>query len=84
MLTLNYHQDPAHGWVEVEPWMLDMVNMPRSSVTRYSYKHGDKLYLEEDCDFSTFADHAAKAGVEFNLRGIYYCGDAPMRFMDRV
>lgn len=50
----TFFSDPGHGWLKVNISDLPMVGLKLSDVTRYSYQHGDNLYLEEDCDAFRF------------------------------
>ncbi len=54
--TFTFHSDPGHGWLEVSPSDLSGVGLKLSDITPYSYKNhaGTRLFLEEDCDVSTF------------------------------
>jgi hypothetical protein len=36
-------------------------------ITPYSYQRGEDVFLEEDCDLSTFADAMEKAGRPFKM-----------------
>ena len=63
-LTLNYHQDAAHGWLEVPHGYVQSLAIP---VSGYSYMRGNDLYLEEDCDMSRFMAAAMAAGWLVNL-----------------
>ncbi len=38
MRTLNYHQDPGHGWLEVTASDLIDVSLRGEDFTRYSYR----------------------------------------------
>lgn len=54
--TFTLHSDPGHGWLEVSPSDLKEVGLKLADITPYSYKNrrGSRLFLEEDCDLSTF------------------------------
>lgn len=45
--------DAGHGWVEVPRSELVELGII-GKISKYSYQRGDKVYLEEDCDASTF------------------------------
>ena len=47
------HTDPGHGWLEVDRAELVALGI-LGDISPYSYQRGDKVYLEEDCDFSRF------------------------------
>jgi len=48
-LSLIFHTDPAHGWLEVNREDLDLLNIAHK-ISRYSYQKTDRVFLEEDCD----------------------------------
>lgn len=54
MTTFTFHSDPGHGWLEVSLAELARVGLAPSDFSAYSYQHRDKVYLEEDCDATTF------------------------------
>jgi hypothetical protein len=83
ILNVKYHQDPAHGWIEVDLMLMAEVGMKASDVSAYSYVNGTKFYLEEDCDAGKFMKLAEAAGYQVKLHDIHYAGDAPMRSMNR-
>ena len=54
------YEDPGHGWVKVSLFLLRKLNIA-DKITSCSYQRGDYVYLEEDCDFSTFYDAMSRA-----------------------
>jgi hypothetical protein len=52
-MKLDYIQDPGHGWIKVSRKLLQQLGIEHK-ITHYSYQRGDYVYLEEDCDASTF------------------------------
>lgn len=56
-----FHFDPGHGWLEVKKSELVRLGIA-DKITSYSYMRGDKVYLEEDCDYSTFLRAKEAAG----------------------
>ena len=69
MLTLTFYSDPGHGWLEVDRDLLVNLGIDEE-ITPYSYQRGEKVYLEEDCDFSTFAQAMKASGREFKVMTI--------------
>ncbi len=53
-MTLTYHTDPGHGWLEVTQADLTDVGLSYIDFSSCSYTDGKRLYLEEDCDMSKF------------------------------
>jgi len=63
-----FHSDDGHGWLAVTTDQLDDVGVPLSSISPYSYRKGNTLYLEEDCDAGVFIDAwTAKYQTQFIL-----------------
>lgn len=65
-MKLNFYSDPGHGWLAVKrsilaDWGLD------NAITGYSYQRGGTVYLEEDCDCSTFLAAARARGIELSI-----------------
>jgi hypothetical protein len=54
--SFRFYYDPGHGWLEVSLADMAEVGLPLSAISRYSYRKGDVLYLEEDCDCGKFVD----------------------------
>ena len=48
-----FHQDPGHGWVEVPMAELRLLGIA-GKITPYSYRIGNRAFLEEDCDAGTW------------------------------
>ena len=78
MQTYVYHEDPAHGWLEVPTAQVRALNV---KVTTYSYKSGDgqTMYLEEDLDMSRFLFAMDAAGQPYELTPRYHHGLAFIR-----
>jgi hypothetical protein len=47
--------DPGHGWLRVPYSELERLDIA-DKITRYSYQKGNNVFLEEDCDLSTFME----------------------------
>jgi len=50
----NFYNDPGHGWLEVTTAQVAAVGLKVSDFSRSSYRRGNTLYLEEDCDAGRF------------------------------
>lgn len=48
------HTDPGHGWLEVTTSQLKTIGLTINDFSSYSYRSGDNVYLEEDCDAGKF------------------------------
>ena len=66
-MKLDFISDPGHGWLKVPHRLLAELNIA-DRITTYSYSRGDYAYLEEDCDYSTFAAAMQAAGKTFAIR----------------
>lgn len=49
----HFYSDPGHGWLAVKRELLHRLGIAHL-ISTYSYQRGKTVYLEEDCDFSTF------------------------------
>ena len=52
-MKFDFYEDPGHGWLKVKKSLIKELGI-QDNITPYSYIRGDYVYLEEDCDFSTF------------------------------
>ena len=83
-----FHEDPGHGWLEVDRHELArFVDLSEVSYFSYqndfSYQNGGKVYLEEDCDAPLFLKALKDSGVEYELvEKVYPTHDAPLRNFD--
>ena len=85
MVKLNYHQDPGHGWLEVEQNDLDDVGLSYIDFTSCSYANVDVLYLEEDCDMSLFIRaYKTKHGEGPELEEVLYNDECFIRSLPRL
>ncbi len=62
-ITITKHTDPGHGWYAVKRALLAQLGII-GQITPYSYvsRAGTTVYLEEDCDATTFFNAAKAAG----------------------
>jgi hypothetical protein len=66
-LTLNYYQDPGHGWVKVKLSLLQRLGIAEQ-ISTYSYMRKDNVYLEEDCDLGRLYNALDNAGITLKLK----------------
>jgi hypothetical protein len=78
MMTLDYVQDPGHGWIGADINQLRQYGLT-DKVSRYSYQDGDLVWLEEDCDAPLFVAALNRAGVQFRIVETHTRGDAWIR-----
>lgn len=83
--TSTYFTDPGHGWLSVKRDELVRLKI-LDKITAYSYQKGDTVYLEEDCDMSTYAKaKEAIDGVKWKdlkMREEHTDEDSPIRDYD--
>jgi hypothetical protein len=77
-----YYQDPGHGWVAVKREYLKQLGI-EDKITPYSYQRGGTVYLEEDCDMTTFHNAAKAAGWEVNYLPRHTDRNSPIRSYER-
>ena len=78
---LTFHADPAHGWLEVPATDIHALHI---IPTHYSYIHGDKAFLEEDCDANAYLERAKSAGWMINITEKYTDTDSVIRTYPRI
>jgi hypothetical protein len=81
-ITIKFYSDDGHGWAAVKRKMLDELGI-MDKITPYSYQKGATVYLEEDCDFSSFMDAIRATGITVNIKEIIHDGRRPIRSYDR-
>jgi len=81
-LTLNYYQDPGHGWVRVSVGLLHGLKIA-GDISPYSYRREDYAYLEEDCDLSHLLTAAQAAGITIKLKQFHTNKQSKIRAYDQ-
>lgn len=66
-LTINYYQDPAHGWARVSIGLLHGLKIA-GDISPWSYRRNDYAYLEEDSDLARLMAACEAAGITVKLR----------------
>ena len=85
MKTYTFHQDPGHGWLEVPVTDLQELGLSIGDFTKYSYRRGENVYLEEDLDAGVFVNaYEAMHGQEVKYRSQYTDYDSPIRSYARL
>lgn len=84
MKTKKYHaySDSGHGWVKVnfkELIKLDIVD----KISAYSYTRGEWVYLEEDCDLTTFVEALKEKDIKPYWIGHYSNKQSKIRSYSR-
>ena len=78
LLRFAFYADPGHGWLEVPRELLHSLGIA-DKITRYSYQRMSKVFLEEDCDFATFAQAMKAQGLSFDVVETHTNGDSFVR-----
>jgi hypothetical protein len=66
-MTLDYYQDPGHGWVKIKLDKLKQLGIMQD-ISYFSYTRKEYAYLEEDCDLNKLYLACDKQGIELKLR----------------
>ena len=82
MLTVDYVQDPGHGWIAADLTRLQSLGIA-DAVSQYSYRDGDTCWLEEDCDGPRYLRALSAAGIQYRLVSTHTPGDAWIRRLPR-
>jgi len=53
-MKFTFYFDAGHAWLAVSEAQAASVGLTEGDFSAYSYREGDMLYLEEDCDALTF------------------------------
>ena len=64
-MTYTIHTDPGHGWLETTIEEIERLNI-HNQISTYSYRKGDTVFLEEDCDLTTFVRAKESVNEAFN------------------
>jgi hypothetical protein len=88
-ITLNFHHDAGHGWLEVpKHWVDDLCRKGFNPLSRFSYYsrlHGC-YYLEEDLDAPRFESLAKEhlGVIVGSIKEINDGSQSPIRRMERA
>ncbi len=53
-MPYTFHTDPGHGWLEVPIKDCARIGLSLDNFSKHSYRDGNTLFLEEDCDMAVF------------------------------
>jgi hypothetical protein len=81
-MSYVFHTDPSHGWLEVDKDELSLFNIA-DKISSYSYKLGNKVFLEEDCDAGLFINALENKGIKFTYTTINSNTDSIVRTYKR-
>lgn len=81
-ITLKFHSDPAHGWLEVSKSLAKLhLREKYVQISFCSYMRGNLLYLEEDCDAPLLLEALKNDGIEVKFDELQ-TDDSPIRGFD--
>lgn len=66
-MTLNYYQDPGHGWVRIGLQTLVDLGI-HDKISSYSYVRLNHAYLEEDDDLYTLLKTCKDKGISIKFK----------------
>lgn len=81
-LTLNYYQDPSHGWVKIKRDKL-IVLCIEHLISSYSYQRDDYVYLEEDNDLARLFKACDELQIQVKLKDYHTNKSSKIRAYDR-
>jgi hypothetical protein len=81
-LTLNYYQDPSHGWVKIKRDKL-IVLWIEHLISSYSYQLKDNVYLEEDNDLARLYKACDELQIKVKLKEYHTNKSSKIRSYDR-
>ena len=68
-INIAFFSDPGHGWARVPKAKLVKLGIA-DKITSFSYQRGINVFLEEDCDLTTYVNALkAKGYTEFKFVG---------------
>ena len=80
-----FHADPSHAWLEVNQNDIRHIGLKESDFSRYSYYHGNKLFLEEDQDAGVFIKaYKIKHGKDPIIKERYQDAESVIRSYGRL
>lgn len=79
-ILIKIHEDPGHRWGEVSMQLVRELGI-EEKISRYSYRNGDAVYLEEDVDLAELCVALDKAERKFQF--VLVPGEAAVRSYPR-
>lgn len=80
--TYIWHSDGGHAWLAVKKQELIDLGI-ETKISPYSYRKGNTIYLEEDCDATVFCDTMEKQGFTLEFTEKDHGDYAPLRGYSR-
>lgn len=82
--VFKFYSDAGHGWLAVKLKDLYVLGIDKTQFTAYSYKRGQTVYLEEDCDATKFLklwEHLTGRKPKYVEK---YTERSPIRYYDGI
>jgi hypothetical protein len=67
LLEYTFIVDPSHAWLRVSLRDLEF-SLIKNQISKYSYKSGSHVYLEEDCDAPKFLKAMEDLGFDIRIQ----------------
>ncbi len=80
----THHSDNAHGWLEVPVSDCLEIGLQPDDFSVFSYRDGDTLYLEEDCDMTKFVSTCLVKTHALPVIGFNRADNTTIRKMDNL
>lgn len=77
-LTLDYYQDPGHGWVKIKLDKLAELGIDQD-ISYFSYTKGAYAYLEEDSDLTKLIKACEDQGIMLHFKEHHTDRDSKIR-----
>ena len=78
-MLFHVYSDPGHGWLKTTMQVLEKFEVSEK-ISRYSYRQGDIVWLEEDCDAPLLIKAVEQRGVEVKLADHHRNTESPIRY----
>ena len=82
VVTRTFYSDPGHGWLKVGYDELVELGI-QPDITQWSYRNGEDVFLEEDCDVGKYIVAMNRKGISINFDVSRSNGDSIIRSYDR-
>lgn len=81
IITLNFHNDGGHGWLECNREMINSTGIAER-ISKYSYQRGNDVFLEEDCDMPLLLSALRERSIGVVVNDMYE-DESPVREYER-
>ena len=82
VMKIRFICDASHGWGEVPMSLIDELGIG-GEISNYSFRKGDKAYLEEDCDLYLFLNKMEERGLIVDFQEEHTNYDSWVRNLNR-